>query len=382
MLKETLLACTLALAALGPAASQSADGRSDWPGAGQLFVGTNYQPFDRAREQIPRDIARMKQAGMKVVRMGDLAWDSFEPAEGKFDFKTFDWIMDQMQAAGLKVILDIPGQPAPVWLHKKYPGVDIVTQQGTRLDPVERYMDNTSDPNYRRLLVRLADTMTKRYAKHPALFAIGYNNESGNGMVSYSEADRLRFIGWLKKYGTVEALNKAWATWPGSALTGGAITPASPALLWSRSRRCWRWMWTRPPRPSRSAAKRCASRWTSARARSPSIAPMARCSCANARQPASMKCRSPGSPPTRSARPSRCRPTSRSTAWASTWGVDGCGWTAPRSKSAASATTRRGGGRHQAPGPRIRSTRARSEWAAARCTSAARSTRRRWALSA
>jgi len=215
-LKKSISTLALAFAALAPQAAnaQSADGRTDWPGAGQLFVGTNYQPFDRAdRAQILRDIARMKQAGMKVVRMGDLAWDAFEPAEGKFDFKLFDWIMDQMQAAGLKVIMDIPGQPAPIWLHKKYPGVDVVNQNGARLDPVERYMDNTSDPDYRRLLVRLADTMTKRYAKHPALFAIGYNNESGNGMVSYAEADRLRFIGWLKKkYGTVEALNKAWAT--------------------------------------------------------------------------------------------------------------------------------------------------------------------------
>jgi len=209
-------ACTLALSALAAvgASAQTADGHPEWPGAGQLFVGTNYQPFDRSgRDQIERDIQRMKQAGMKVVRMGDLAWDAFEPTEGKFDFRQFDWIMDRMQAAGLKVIMDIPGQPAPIWLHKKYPGVDIITERGARLDPAERYMDDTSDPDYRRLLVRLADTMTRRYAKHPALFAIGYNNESGNGMVSYSEADRKRFIGWLKrKYGSVDALNKAWAT--------------------------------------------------------------------------------------------------------------------------------------------------------------------------
>lgn len=208
-------ACTLALASFSNADvwAQSAEGHPGWPGAGQLFVGTNYQPFDRRdRDQIERDIQRMKQAGMKVVRMGDLAWDAFEPAEGKFDFRLFDWIMDRMQAAGLKVIMDIPGQPAPVWLHKKYPGVGIVTERGAWLDPVERYMDDTSDPDYRRLLLRLADTMTRRYAKHPALFAIGYNNESGNGMVSYSEADRKRFIRWLKrKYGSLAALNKAWA---------------------------------------------------------------------------------------------------------------------------------------------------------------------------
>lgn len=32
-------------------------------------------------------------------------------------------------------------------------------------------------------------------------------------MLSYSEGDRQRFIGWLRtKYGTIEKLNKAWAT--------------------------------------------------------------------------------------------------------------------------------------------------------------------------
>jgi beta-galactosidase len=213
MLGKMFVACSLAFAALDPVAAQGVDAHAGWPGAGQLFVGTNYQPFDRSREQVLSDIARMKAAGFKVVRMGDLSWDSFEPAEGKFDFRAFDWIMDQMQAAGLKVLMDIPGQPAPLWLHRRYPGVDIVDQRGARLDPAERYMDDTSDPDYRRLLVRLADTMTRRYAKHPALFAIGYNNESGNGMVSYSEADRRRFIAWLRhRYGTLQALNEAWAT--------------------------------------------------------------------------------------------------------------------------------------------------------------------------
>jgi len=218
-MKTTLLkfsaACALAVAALGAgqALAQNAEIKPGWPGPGQLFVGTCYQPVDRTRAQIVQDIALMKQSGFKVVRMGDLSWDYFEPSEGKFEFATFDWIMDRMQEAGIKVILDIPGQPAPLWLHHKYPGVDVINQHGERLDAAERYMDDISDPDYQRLLNRLADTMTKRYARHPALYAIGYNNESGNGFISYSEADRKRFIGWLqKKYGTLDALNQAWAT--------------------------------------------------------------------------------------------------------------------------------------------------------------------------
>jgi beta-galactosidase len=193
--------------------AQKAPAHPNWPGPGQLFVGTCYQPIDRTPEQVDRDIAIMKGAGFNVVRMGDLSWDSFEPSQGKFDFGWFDKIMDKMQVNGIRVILDIPGTPAPIWLHRKYAGVDIVDQNGARRPPAERYMDDIGDPDYAREAGILADAMTKRYAHHPAVIAIGYDNEIGNGFMSYSEADRQRFIAWLKKkYGTIEELNKAWAT--------------------------------------------------------------------------------------------------------------------------------------------------------------------------
>ncbi|GGB41598.1 beta-galactosidase [Sphingomonas metalli] len=195
------------------AAAQSIVGHPEWPGGGQLFVGTCYQPIDRTPEQIRQDIAIMKAAGFTMVRMGDLSWDSFEPQEGRFTFEWFDRVLDQMHAAGIRVIVDIPGQPAPIWLHKHYPGVDIVNQNGMRMNAASRYWDNIADPDYRRLAKRLATQMLQRYAKHPAVIAVGYDNEIGNGRMSYSDADRQRFVGWLKaKYGTVAALNTAWAT--------------------------------------------------------------------------------------------------------------------------------------------------------------------------
>src|ERR1700690_91953 len=208
-LKRVLLALfssTLLLA-------QSVAKYPDWPGKGQLLVGTCYQPVDRSPDQIRQDIALMKQAGFTLVRMGDLSWDAFEPAEGRFEFVWFDRILDQMHQAGIKAILDIGGSPAPVWLHHKYPSVNLVNEQGAILQPAERYMDDTSDPVYRDHLLRFADELTRHYAHHPALAAIGYNNEIGNGFMSYSAGARQRFIDWLKaKYGTIENLNKAWAT--------------------------------------------------------------------------------------------------------------------------------------------------------------------------
>ena len=42
----------------------------------------------------------------------------------------FDQILDQMKGEGIKVILDIGGSPAPIWLHDKYPSVNVVNKQG------------------------------------------------------------------------------------------------------------------------------------------------------------------------------------------------------------------------------------------------------------
>ena len=152
--------------------AQDIPAHPNWPGPGQLFVGSCYQPIDRSPEQIDSDIAIMKHAGFNVVRMGDLSWDSFEPSQGKFEFKWFDEVMDRMQANGIRVILDIPGSPVPIWLHRAYPGVDIVSQNGTRLPPAERYLDDISDPDYVREVGIFADALTRRYAHHPAVIAV------------------------------------------------------------------------------------------------------------------------------------------------------------------------------------------------------------------
>jgi len=208
LLAAWLAACACACAWAGTASEVSTAALD-----GRLFVGTCYQPVDRTPQQIHRDIALMKAAGFTVVRMGDLSWDYFEPREGVFDFAPFEAVMDEMHANGIRVIVDIPGLPAPQWLHHHYPGVDLVAQDGTRRPAAERYMDDISDPDYRRLARRMATRLVRHFAHHPALLAFGYDNEIGNGFMSYSAADRKRFVAWLgRKYGTLAQLNAAWAT--------------------------------------------------------------------------------------------------------------------------------------------------------------------------
>lgn len=179
----------------------------------QLYVGTNYHPHDSKIEQWKKDIALMKDAGFNVVRVGHLAWDSYEPSEGTFNFGWFDTVMNMLDQAGIKVILDIAIRPAPIWLHQKFPSINVVDDNGSVRYPNHRYMDDVGDPNYQKYAIRFTDVISKRYAKHPALLAFGIDNESGDGPISYSETVRQRFIVWLKtKYGNLDKLNKAWAT--------------------------------------------------------------------------------------------------------------------------------------------------------------------------
>lgn len=179
-----------------------------------LYVGANYHPHDDKNiEKIKTDIGLMKQAGFDVVRLGHLAWDSYEPADNKFDFEWFDEVMDLLDEAGIKVILDIAIRPAPIWLHQKFPSIDVVDANGNVQYPNHRYMDDMGDPNYQKYALRFADAISKHYANHPALLALGIDNESGDGPISYSETVRQRFIGWLKnRYKSLDNLNSAWAT--------------------------------------------------------------------------------------------------------------------------------------------------------------------------
>ena len=207
--------------------------------AQELYVGANYHPHDSNPETWTRDIQLMQQAGIRVVRMGHLAWDSYEPKDGQFDFAWFDQVMDKMNAAGIKVILDIAVHPAPLWLHHKYPSIDVVDANGNRQYPNHRYMDDVGDPYYQQHALQFADALVRHYAKHPALLAFGLDNETGDGPISYSETVKTRFVAWLKaKYGNVENLNNAWAgqRWSrrigdfdeiGLPLSGGGV-PGSP----------------------------------------------------------------------------------------------------------------------------------------------------------
>ena len=177
-----------------------------------LYAGTNYHPHDWPRERWKRDIEWMRQASFNIVRLGHLCWDSFEPSEGLYTFEWFDEVMDLFADAGIRVILDIATRPAPTWLHKKYPEIDLADPNGLRTDAHSRYMEDVGHPAFQEYAYKFAEKLVCQYRNHPALIAFGLCNELGSGSPSYSGAARDRFETWLRsKYGAVEKLNEAWA---------------------------------------------------------------------------------------------------------------------------------------------------------------------------
>lgn len=178
-----------------------------------LYVGTNYHPHDWDENRWIMDLDLMQKASFNIIRIGHLCWDSFEPSDGLFYFEWMDKVMDLCAEREISVFMDIPTRPAPVWLHKKYPSIDIVDRNGIRQNANTRYMEDVGDTHFREYAYRLAKKIAERYAGHKALLAFGLCNELGAGFCSYSDTAKRRFIDWLKKrYITIENLNAAWST--------------------------------------------------------------------------------------------------------------------------------------------------------------------------
>ena len=179
----------------------------------RLFIGVNYHPHDWSPERWREDIALMVKAGFDTVRLGHLAWDSFEPDDGVYTFAWFDEVLDLFAHSGIGVVLDVSVRPAPVWVHAICPGCDIHDTAGNPSAAVRRYMEDVSDPAYQNYAMRYARVFLEHYRSHPAIRAFGLCNEQGAGFISYSQGARERFQKWLRnKYGSIDALNQAWAT--------------------------------------------------------------------------------------------------------------------------------------------------------------------------
>lgn len=177
----------------------------------KLLHGGDYNPeqwLDRP-DILAQDIELMKKARVNTVTLGVFSWSVLEPEEGVFNL---DWLADiihNLYANGIRTILATPSAARPAWLAHKYPEVRRV-----RADRVRELYNRRQNYCYTSSIyhekVRVIDQkLAQRFGDDPAVILWHISNEMGGDC--HCALCQAEFRRWLQaRYGTLEALNKAW----------------------------------------------------------------------------------------------------------------------------------------------------------------------------
>jgi beta-galactosidase len=178
----------------------------------KIVLGTCYYPEHWDRKLWKEDLARMKENGLKAIRIAEFAWSKFEPSEGSYSFGFFDDFMEEAAAADMGVIFCTPTATPPAWLTEAYPEVLNARIDGVLYRHGGRRHYNYNSPVYQRFTRRIVEKLGEHYGPHPNVIGWQLDNELNCQVdVFYSESDTLAFREFLKeKYAALEDLNRAW----------------------------------------------------------------------------------------------------------------------------------------------------------------------------
>ena len=177
-----------------------------------LTAGVCYYPEHWDESLWESDLERMFSCGITIVRVGEFAWNFFEPKEGEFTFDFFDRFLALCERKGMKVIFGTPTATPPAWLTHKYPEVLNATRDGVLYRHGGRKHYNYNSPVYREKTALIVGQLAAHYADHPAIIGWQIDNELNcETNEFYAEADSAAFRVWLReRYGSLDALNRAW----------------------------------------------------------------------------------------------------------------------------------------------------------------------------
>ncbi|MBE5804029.1 MAG: beta-galactosidase [Clostridiales bacterium] len=192
-----------------------------------MRIGVDYYPEHWDRAFWAQDADLMKKTGVKLVRLAEFAWCRLEPREGEFDFAWLDEAVALFAARGIDVVLCTPTSCPPLWLYEKHPDAVMVEKDGSLTRTGIRGHRCINHPAVRKYSQRIIERMTEHYAGNKAVVAWQIDNEL-EAYFCFCETCNARFRHWLKKkYGTLEALNRAYGNvvWSGEYSSWEQIQP-------------------------------------------------------------------------------------------------------------------------------------------------------------
>lgn len=189
-----------------------------FPASELTTVGAYYYPEHWDSSQWGRDLKKMASMGFEFTHFAEFAWVQLEPQEGQYDFMWLDKAIGLAAKNNLKVILCTSTATPPVWLVRKHPEILLTNEDGTRDDHGSRQTASFSCNFYRQYALKMVGKLAERYGKDQRVMGWQLDNEPRK-FFDYGNDAQQRFREWLKKkYGTIEALNKAWGNnfWSGT----------------------------------------------------------------------------------------------------------------------------------------------------------------------
>jgi len=171
-----------------------------------------------------RDHATAAKIGMNTFRHWFM-WSAVEVAPGKMDWRDYDMQMDLAAKNNIRVILAEMVTAAPEWAFTRYAHARYLSADGK---PVDSGISGSSatggfpglcldNEDAKGLAEKWLLALIERYKGHPATMGYDLWNEhtaqggQAQNMLCYCPATQRKFRQWLKnKYGTLEALGKAW----------------------------------------------------------------------------------------------------------------------------------------------------------------------------
>ncbi len=177
----------------------------------RLHLGAAYYPEHWPEERWSEDIRLMVEAGFTVVRMGEFAWSTLEPAEGEFHFDWLERAITLLAENGIQSVLGTPTAAPPAWLTQQYPSTLAVNQDGTKREHGKRCHYCVNSPEYHRHTRRIVKAMGEGFGDNPHVIGWQFDNEYGT--VCYCDTCQVAFQGYLAEvFEDLDSLNKHWTT--------------------------------------------------------------------------------------------------------------------------------------------------------------------------
>ncbi len=187
----------------------------------QLYFGAAYYDEYMPESRIDTDFSLMRRAGMNVIRIAESTWSTWEPQDGQFDFTSLHRMLRGAEKYGISVIVGTPTYAIPPWLARKYPDALAETHAGPGRYGPRQNMDITH-PGYRFHAERIIRRLLAEVQPYPNVIGFQLDNETKAYDVCSRRAQELFKKRLQEKFGTVEALNKAFGL-----------------AYWSNSLGCW-----------------------------------------------------------------------------------------------------------------------------------------------